>query len=101
MRFAKNVAFGRRKHFLLPSAGFEIEHCIQCIELEEVMVSAARWRTRTPISNPSEIVPSLRAAAGNFFLFRHIVGELARPGGEIINHPVNPGARGRIRIVGN
>ncbi len=98
---AKNMAFGGIKHFVLSFTRLEMKHFIQRVEFEEVMVSVAYRRAWPPITDPPKVVSPLRASSGDFAPFRHIVGESTQPRGEIINHPMNPGARRRIRILGD
>src|SRR5215470_14856177 len=97
----EDVAFHGALYVGLRCARFLIQLCIQRIELEEVPVRIARWRTRSSVADFAEIVAPLPRAIRKLLLLGHSFGNFSGLRRQIEYHPMDPRAGGSIRVVHN
>src|SRR6266852_3105051 len=95
----QDVAFHGALSVGFGGSGFEVEFCIEGIQLEEIAVGLARRRARAPITDFAEIVASLPRTARKLLLFRDSFGKFSRVRRKVVEHPMHPGAHGRVGIV--
>ncbi len=74
------MLFHRPLDGLFRRAGLQVKLLVQSVELEEVAMRFARWRTRPAITKPFEIVDPLLRAAGKVLALGNVFGQLARAG---------------------
>src|SRR5581483_10860376 len=87
----KDVALHRLLYVLAAGAGLEIQHCIQCVQPEEVAVRPAGRRTGSTVADVAEVVASLLAAAWQFVHAAHRFGKFLRLGRQVVKHPMCEG----------
>src|SRR2546428_503106 len=93
-----NVAFHRFFQISFGRAGLQRKLGIERIEFEEVTMRAA-WRAGTTVPNLLEVVRALQASAWKYFSRRRVFDQANLVSRQIVEHPMHPRARGRIRIV--
>ena len=59
----------------------------------------ARRRAGPVIADPAKIVFALQAAVVQAFILRHTPGQSAAADRNIVDHPVDPGFAGGVRVV--
>src|SRR5439155_22858089 len=77
----------RLLHVFLGRTGLQVQRRVERIQLEEIAMRFSRWRTRTAIAKLSEVVEALFGARRDELAFRKVFRQLARAGGQIIQHP--------------
>src|SRR5262249_46399383 len=84
------MALQRVKHLLLWGACGEAQRGVQRIEGEAIVVGTRGW-AGAGIAGPAGTVPSLEGAAVEALRRRHCLGQTARGGGQVEEHPVREG----------
>ena len=79
----------------------KIQLYIQRIEREDVVVRRAWRRTGASIADLAEIIAPLKCAVPKLVRTRHSLAKRARPGGQVIEHPVGEGSAGRVWVGDN
>ncbi len=92
------MAAHRREQILLGRAGGEIELRIERVEREHIAVRAGR-RTRAAVSDLAKVVLPLAAAAPDLIACGHPFGQSGGRRGKAVNHPMDPDAGRRVRVV--
>jgi hypothetical protein len=85
----------------LRGARLEGEFGIECVKLEEITMGLAGRRAGAVVAGLCEIVVALVRTVVGLFTFGKILRESAEGGGQIIDNPVDPVARGCVRVVGD
>src|SRR5260370_24562326 len=62
-------------------------------------VRLAGWRPGTAVANFAEIISALARAARKLLLLRDSFGKFSRVRRKVVEHPVDPSARGCIGII--
>src|SRR5262249_56662367 len=95
---ALHMPLHRLGDVLLGRAGRESEFSIERVELEEVAMGRAARRTRATVADLPEAVGPVAATILQRLLGRDAFGKPAGRCREVVEHPVDPRAGGRIRI---
>src|SRR5487761_1662382 len=102
----KSYQFGAREHMtrdrrldrLRRRAGLQLEHRIERIQLEVIMMRRPAWWAWSVISDLAEAVDALVAAAGKSFSLACSSRQRARRGGEVKNCPMVKNTVWRVRV---
>src|SRR5215469_16875655 len=80
-------------------AGFQIQFCVERIQLEEIAVRIPGRRARSAMPDFAEVVAALPRAIRELVLLWNTFRELSGICRQIEQHPMYPGACGSVRIV--
>lgn len=80
-------------------AGLEVKFRIEGVELEEIAMRPAGWRTGTTVAEFVEIVTALVGAVGELLPVGDVFREFASADRQVVENPMDPSAGGGVRIV--